>query len=77
MGNIVPISTQNVDRSSVRVGELERDAAAFISEKHQSEVDEKTKAVLKYIKEEREKLNKQGQQRLFVCYIFIKEVFLL
>ena len=65
MGNIVPISTQNVDRSSVRVGELERDAAAFISEKHQSEVDEKTKAVLKYIKEEREKLNKQGQQRLF------------
>ncbi|MBN2373561.1 DEAD/DEAH box helicase family protein [bacterium] len=49
MGDIVPVSTQSIERRSIRVGELERDAAAFISESYQEEVDEKTKAMLKHL----------------------------
>ena len=52
-GDIVPTSTQKLERESVRVGELERDATAFISESYQDEVDEKTKALLKHLAENR------------------------
>ncbi|MFH1096793.1 MAG: hypothetical protein V1749_04780 [Candidatus Desantisbacteria bacterium] len=48
-GDIIPISTQKLECRSVRVGELERDATAFISESYQEEVDEKTKALLKHL----------------------------
>lgn len=61
-GDIVPVSTQKLERGSVRVGELERDATAFISEAYQEEVDEKTKALLKHLADTRKP---QIQQTLF------------
>ena len=58
-GDIVPISTQKLERESVRVGELERDATAFISESYQEEVDEKTKALLKHLADSRKPAEQQ------------------
>ncbi|MGA1825511.1 MAG: DEAD/DEAH box helicase [bacterium] len=48
-GDLVPISTHNLERGSVRVGELERSSTAFISESYEEEVDERTKALLKHL----------------------------
>jgi len=48
-GDIVPVSTHNLERGSVRVGELGRDSTAFMSESYEEEVDEKTKALLKHL----------------------------
>lgn len=64
-GNLVPISTIKLERSSIRVGELERDATAFLSDNYQQEVDEKTKSLLKYIVEKRKLLATPDQQGLF------------
>lgn len=61
-GDIVPINTQKLERGSIRVGELERDATAFISESYQEEVDEKTKALLKHLADSRKP---DTQQTLF------------
>ena len=63
-GNVFPINTKKIERSSLRVGELEQDSTAFISEDYQQEVDEKTKALLKYIQENRKQLINEGQQML-------------
>lgn len=61
-GDIVPVSTKKIERSSIRVGDLERDATAFISESYQEEIDEKTKALLKHVADNRkpEKQQKLG-----------------
>ncbi|MDO9546415.1 MAG: DEAD/DEAH box helicase family protein [Pelolinea sp.] len=48
-GDLVPISTSKTERGSVRIGELERDATAFLSEMYKEEVDEKTKALLDHL----------------------------
>ncbi len=53
LGDVEPVSTKTIARGSLRVGELERDAAAFLSENYPQEVDEKTKAVLRYVEEGR------------------------
>lgn len=52
-GDLVPVSTKNIERESLRVGQLEHDSSVFLSENYESEVDEKTKAVLRYLKEGR------------------------
>ena len=57
-GDIVPISTLNLERGSVRVGELERDSTAFMSESYEEEVDERTKVLLEHLSNTR-KPNKQ------------------
>lgn len=64
-GDIVPTSTQKIERGSVRVGELERDATAFMSESYEEEVDEKTKALLKHISNTRKPKDQQGGQKSF------------
>jgi type III restriction enzyme len=64
-GDIVPISTQKIDRGSVRIGELERDATAFMSESYEEEVDEKTKALLKHLSDTRKPKGQQGAQKSF------------
>ena len=53
LGDVEPVTTKAIERGSLRVGELERDAAAFLSENYEQEVDEKTKAVLRYVAEGR------------------------
>lgn len=62
LGDIKPLSTKSIDRSSLRIGELERDASAFLSEKYEEELDEKSKSLLKYLIDERTKRGVQGQQ---------------
>ena len=64
-GNIVPTSTQKIERRSVRVGELERDATAFMSESYSEEVDEKTKAMLNHLIVTRKPKDNQGPQQVF------------
>ena len=59
-GDIVPTSTQKIERGSVRIGELERDATAFMSESYIEEVDEKTKALLKHLGDIRKPKKQQG-----------------
>ncbi len=58
-GDLVPTDTQKLERSSVRIGELGRDATAFISEMYKEEVDEKTKALLKHLGENRKRKDQQ------------------
>ncbi|HHY26717.1 MAG TPA: DEAD/DEAH box helicase family protein [Desulfitobacterium dehalogenans] len=61
-GDIERTITQELEVKSIRVGELERNATVFISESYKQEVDEKTKAVLKYLVENRKpKEQKEGQ----------------
>lgn len=64
-GDIVPTSTQKLERGSVRVGELERDATAFMSESYKEEVDEKTKALLEHLRETRKPKKHQAAQQGF------------
>jgi type III restriction enzyme len=52
-GDIVPLSTKTLSRESVRVGEFERDASAFISEAYEQELDDTSKLVLKHITDTR------------------------
>ena len=52
-GDVVPTSTHNLERRSVRVGELERDSTAFMSEEYVEEVDEKTKVMLGHLRDTR------------------------
>lgn len=59
-GDIVPTSTEKIERESLRVGELERDATAFMSESYNEEVDEKTKALLKHLVENRKPKEQQA-----------------
>ncbi len=63
-GNITPISTQKIERSSIRVGELERDATALMSQDYEQEVDEKTKTLIKYVRDNRKKSPSTGQLML-------------
>ena len=64
-GDVVPTSTQKIERGSVRVGELERDATAFMSESYEEEVDEKTQALLKHLGDTRKPKDQQGGQKSF------------
>lgn len=65
-GDIEPTSTQKIERGSVRIGELERDATAFMSDSYKEEVDEKTKALLKHLAETRKPKDHKGlQQQVF------------
>jgi len=64
-GDIVPISTINLERASVRVGELERDSTAFMSEGYEEEVDERTKVLLKHLSSTRKPNKKQATFAFF------------
>ena len=68
-GDIVPTSTQKIERGSVRVGELERDATAFMSESYKEEVDEKTKALLNHLIETRKSKEHKGLQQLVFSFV--------
>lgn len=73
-GDIIPTNTQKMEHGSIRVGELERDATAFISESYQEEVDEKTKTVLKHLSNERRTQERPPEQ---ISFSFIDSTGLL
>lgn len=61
-GNLVPVSTMNLERASLRIGELERDATAFISEDYEGELDDRSRVLIRHIMATRKpKKQKQGQ----------------
>lgn len=62
LGNILPISSESIERSTVRLGELERDATVFVSEDYELELDAKTKAVFKHLAEARTKSAEEKKQ---------------
>ena len=64
-GDLVPAVTLNMERGSLRIGELERDATAFISESYEEEVDDRSKILIKYLMATRKpKELPDGQQTL-------------
>ncbi len=64
-GNINPVDTSRMDRSGIRVSELERDRTAFLSEDYESEVGESNKFVLGFISELRGRPEDKQQLSLF------------
>lgn len=62
LGDIVPVSTHKLERSTVRLGELERDATVFISEDYVTELDAKSCLVIKHLADERTKTEEQKRQ---------------
>jgi hypothetical protein len=51
-GDLIPADTaEKMDRTGIRVSEIERDRTAFLSEDYETEVGESNKFVLEYISE--------------------------
>jgi len=62
-GNLAPVLTETIEKSSVRVGELERDGVVFVSGDYDSELDNLSIDVINYIRKDREN-NKMPEQQL-------------
>ncbi len=71
-GDIDPIPTFRMDRSGIRVSELERDRTAFLSEDHEAEVGETNKFVLDYINALRRRPEDGPQLSLFKPEDFVE-----
>jgi len=67
-GNVLPIDTFRMDRSGIRVSELERDRTAFLSEDYETEVGETNKFALDFIKELRGFPGNSRQLSLFSLF---------
>ncbi len=64
-GDILPVPTSEITRSGIRLSELERDRAAFLSEDYENEVSEQDKLVLEFLKESRGRPEESHQMLLF------------
>jgi type III restriction enzyme len=71
-GDIDPIPTFRMDRSGIRVSELERDRTAFLSEDYETEVGETNKFVLDYLNELRGRPKDKQQLSLFKPEDFVE-----
>ena len=71
-GDVNPVDTSQMDKSGIRVSELERDRAAFLSEDYETEVGETNKFVLDYINELRRRLEDGPQLSLFKPEDFVE-----
>jgi len=71
-GDLIPVDTSRMDRSGIRVSELERDRTAFLSEDYEAEVEEANKFVLDYINELRERPKDKQQLSLFKPEDFVE-----
>jgi type III restriction enzyme len=72
-GDLIPVDTaEKMDKSGIRVSELERDRTAFLSEDYETEVGETNKFVLEYIKELRERPEDKQQLSLFKPEDFVE-----
>ncbi|MBL7084049.1 MAG: hypothetical protein ISS41_10555, partial [Candidatus Aminicenantes bacterium] len=64
-GDINPVDTLRMDRTGIRVSELERDRTAFLSEDYESEAGDTNKFVLDFISELRGRPEDKQQLSLF------------
>jgi len=71
-GDINPIDTSQMDRSGIRVSELERDSTAFLSEDYENEAGETNKFVLDFISELRGRPEDKRQLSLFQPEDFVE-----
>ena len=71
-GDIDPIPTFRMDRSGIRVSELERDRTAFLSEDYETEVGDTNKFVLDYLNELRGRPKDKQQLSLFKPEDFVE-----
>jgi len=71
-GDIDPTPTFRMDRSGIRVSELERDRTAFLSEDYETEVGEANKLVLEYLNELRGRPEDKQQLSLFKPEDFVE-----
>jgi len=72
-GDLIPVDTaEKMDKSGIRVSELERDRTAFLSEDYETEVGEINKFVLEYINELRGRPKDKQQLALFKPEDFVE-----
>ncbi|MBW2740974.1 MAG: DEAD/DEAH box helicase family protein, partial [Deltaproteobacteria bacterium] len=72
-GDLIPVDTaEKMDRTGIRVSELERDRTAFLSEDYETEVGEANKFVLEYINELRGRPEDKQQLALFKPEDFVE-----
>ncbi len=72
-GNLIPVDTaEKMDRTGIRVSELEKDRTAFLSEDYETEVGETNKFVLEYINELRGRPKDKQQLSLFKPEDFVE-----
>ncbi len=71
-GDIIPIDTSRMDRSGIRVSELERDRTAFLSEDYENEIGEANQFILDYINELRKRPDDGPQLSLFKPEDFVE-----
>ncbi|MBW2606922.1 MAG: DEAD/DEAH box helicase family protein [Deltaproteobacteria bacterium] len=71
-GDVNPVDTSRMDRSGIRVSELERDRTAFLSEDYESEIGETNKFVLDFISELRGIPKDKRQLSLFKPEDFVE-----
>jgi len=71
-GDLIPVDTSRMDRSGIRVSELERDRTAFLSEDYETEVGEANEFVLEYINELRGRPEDKQQLSLFKPEDFVE-----
>jgi len=64
LGNLIPMSTTSIEKTSVRLGEFERDGVVFVSEDFGDELDRLSNDVILHIQKERNEVAEQGQQNL-------------
>jgi type III restriction enzyme len=72
-GDLIPVDTvEKMDRTGIRVSELERDRTALLSEDYETEVGETNKFVLEYINELRARPKDKQQLSLFKPEDFVE-----
>jgi len=62
-GDLTPAGTLSLEKSSLRIGELERDSTAFISESYEEELDDRSKIMMKYLLNTRKPKEPAGGQQ--------------
>ncbi len=71
-GDIIPIATDEMDKVSIRLSELDRDATAFLSEDFETELGDNTKTTLKYLNGWRGGQDNDGNLMLFKADLFVE-----
>lgn len=72
-GNLIPLKTEAMDRSSIRVSEVDKDVTVFLSEDYETELGEDNLFALEYLKSIRGKFDSRHPTLFDVLDDFIKK----
>lgn len=72
-GNLTPVKTEGMDRSSIRVSEVDKDVTVFLSEDYESELGEDNLFALEHLKNIRGKFDEKHPTLFDVLDDFIKK----